>query len=230
MHHYYTRRIVIALVLFFATLAILFGPLVTALRSDRDPATGAGAESGEGTGSAATVLPDGSLVFNDYCASCHQADKFATRVADSLEPDSTSQGQLEKLIGPPAHGGVSPTEAIAVVLYIRDLAGLPPAFPAGVATPPAAATAAAVAPTPTPVVLETGAPVDRRGAWEQHCATCHRADKFAEGLAAVDDPDLRTRQAITYLAGPPAHRNRPVAAFGPAMNYIREVAGLPPLP
>jgi mono/diheme cytochrome c family protein len=238
MHHVYTRRIVIALVGFFAVLALLFGPLVTRLRTAPETTAGtassanvagdsAPAEGSEGAGMAIT-LPNGQAAFDNLCGSCHKAEKFADKVRKSLDPDAASQAQLEKLVGPPAHGGASPAEALAIVIQVRTLAGLPSTFPPGMATPPAAATAAAALPTPTPIPPENLL-TDYQGVWAQQCATCHRADKFAAGLKAEADPDLRTWQAVEYLSGPPAHYNRPVVTFLPAMNYVRELAGLEPL-
>jgi mono/diheme cytochrome c family protein len=176
------------------------------------------------------MLPDGQVAFDNLCASCHKTQDFSNKVANSLDPDAASLAQLEKLVGPPAHGGASPAEALAIVIQIRSLAGLPSEYPAGVPTPPAAATAAAIEPTATPLpagaILTTD---DYEGMWVQICADCHRAERFIEGLKAEEDPDLRTWQAIEYLSGPPPHYNRPVTAFLPAMNYIREQAGLEPL-
>ncbi len=233
MHHVYTRRIVIALVGFFAVLALLFGPLVARLRTAPNATTGMASDAadpalagnGESTG---VMLPNGQVAFDNLCASCHKAEKFADKVRKSLDPDAASLAQLEKLVGPPAHGGASPAEALAIVIQVRTLAGLPSSYPPGVATPPAAATAAAVLPTPTPIPPENLL-TDYQGVWAQQCATCHQADKFATGLMAEADPDLRTWQAVEYLSGPPAHYNRPVVTFLPAMNHVRELAGLEPL-
>jgi mono/diheme cytochrome c family protein len=241
MHHVYTRRIVIALVGFFAVLALLFGPLVTALRTAPEAtaataATSSGATAadglaptgdGEGGGTGIT-LPNGQAAFDNLCASCHKAEKFADKLRNSLDPDAASLAQLEKLVAPPAHGGASPAEALAIVIKVRSLAGLSSTYPPGVATPAAAATAAAALPTPTAIPPENLL-TDYQGVWEQQCATCHRADKFAAGLKAEADPDLRTWQAVEYLSGPPAHYNRPVVTFLPAMNYVRELSGLVPL-
>lgn len=233
MHHVYTRRIVIALVGFFAVLALLFGPLVARLRTAPEttagtaPITGDPALAGEGAGTGVT-LPNGQAAFDNLCGSCHKAEKFADKVRKSLDPDAASLAQLEKLVGPPAHGGASPAEALAIVIQVRTLAGLPSSYPPGVATPPASATAAAALPTPTPIPPENLL-TDYQGVWAQQCATCHRADKFAAGLKAEADPDLRTWQAVEYLSGPPAHYNRPVVTFLPAMNYVRELADLEPL-
>lgn len=248
MHHVYARRIVISLVTFFLISGVLFGPVVTAIRSGPEASNTAApagnpsaatvdsaAEGPQDGGTAVTTagaitLPDGQAAFDNLCSSCHRTQEFSNKVANSLEPDATSQGQLEKLIGPPAHGGASPAEALAIVIQIRSLAGLPSEYPAGVPTPPAAATAAAIEPTATPLpagaVLTTD---DYEGMWEQICADCHRAERFVEGLKAEEDPDLRTWQAIEYLSGPPTHYNRPITAFLPAMNHIREQAGLEPL-
>jgi mono/diheme cytochrome c family protein len=232
MHHVYTRRIVISLVLFFTLAAILFGPLVAALRTPAEPVSvgsALGPTSGQGEAGVSSVsLPDGQAAFDNLCGSCHKADKFADKVRKSLDPDAASLAQLEKLIGPPAHGGASPAESLAIVIRIRSLAGLPSTYPPGVATPQAAATAFAARPTPTAIptaVILT----DYHGVWAQQCATCHQANLFVQGLKAEADPDLRTMQAVEYLSGPPLHYNRPVVTFLPAMNYVRELAGLEPL-
>lgn len=227
MHHVYTRRIVVGLVLFFTLAGLIFGPLVNALRSPAGVATTTTTGSSE-TGNTAISLPDGQAAFDNLCASCHKAERFADNVRRSLDPEATSLAHLEKLIGPPSHGGASPAEALAIVIQVRSLAGLLSTYPPGVATPPADATAAAVLPTPTAIPPENLL-TDYQGVWAQQCATCHRADKFAAGLAAETDPDLRTWQAVEYLSGPPAHYNRPVVTFLPAMNYVRELAGLEPL-
>lgn len=232
MHHVYTRRIVVALVLFFALAALLFGPLVNALRTAPEAAVTSPAGGivtvNEATGETSVTLPDGYVAFERLCASCHNAEKFADKVRTSLDPDAASLAQLEKLIGPPAHGGASPAEALSMVILIRTLAGLPSTYPPGIATPPAEATAPA---RPTATLVPTPLPLtDYRGVWSQQCATCHRAELFASRLAEQDDPDLRTRQAVEFLAGPPLHYNRPVITYLPAMNHVRELAGLEPLP
>jgi mono/diheme cytochrome c family protein len=243
MHHVYARRIVISLVSFFLISGLLFGPVVRAIRSGPEASnttSAAGATSAEGEsqedGSAtestagAITLPNGQAAFDNLCASCHKMQEFSNKVANSLDPDAASLAQLEKLVGPPPHGGASPAEALAIVIQIRSVAGLPSDYPAGVPTPPAAATAAASEPTATP--LPAGAILiteDYEGIWVQICADCHRAERFVEGLQAETDPDLRTWQAIEYLSGPPTHYNRPLESFLPAMNYIREQAGLEPL-
>jgi mono/diheme cytochrome c family protein len=230
MHHIYTRRIVIALVLLFAVMAILFGPLVVSLRLEQTPAGAACdcAEPEQGS-SAAFTLPDGEATFNDYCTSCHQAQKFADKLKSSLDADAASRAQLEKLIGPPAHGGVSPAEALAVVISLRTMAGLPSTYPDGVPTPAAAATAAAAAPTPTQIPWANLSPGDYEGIFNQYCSACHQAETFAEGLKGVPDPNTRSRQAVDYLSGPPSHQNLPTKAMKPAINYIRRLAGLDPI-
>ncbi len=228
MHHIYTRRIVIALVLFFAVMAVLFGPLVVSLRAQLTPAEAA-CDCAAPEGSAASTLPDGEATFNNYCSTCHQAQAFADGLTESLDPDTTSKAQLEKLIGPPAHGGVSPAEALAVIIFMRTKAGLPSTYPAGEPTTAAAATAAAAEPTATPIPLAAVNPGDYEGVFTQYCSGCHQADTFAEGLKRVADPNSKSIQAVDYLTGPPTHQNIPAEAFKPAINYVRRLAGLVPL-
>jgi len=231
MHHVYTRRLVILLVSFFAMLAILFGPLVVALRSQGPVASGSSIESeAAANNSDRATLPDGATAFDNLCASCHQPQKMADKVKGSLDPDATSRAQLEKLIGPPAHGGASPAEALAIVIQLRTLAGLPSTYQPGVPTPAAAATAEAAQPTPTPVPLAEVKPDASEAVFKQYCAKCHQAQKFADGLKAAADPDEASRQAIQYLSGPPPHRNVPAESIAPAIDYVRQLAGLPPLP
>lgn len=236
MHHIYTRRIVIALVAFFTLLGVIFGPLVVSLRSNPAAASLGMSESVSTSGEGSTVagaiaLPDGATVFSDYCASCHKADRFTTRLTESLSPDSVSQGQLEFLVGPPPHGGVSPVEALAVVIHLRSSAGLESNFAQGLPTPAAAATAAAALPTPTRVPLDREvAPADYQAVWEQTCAGCHMAGRFAEGIAAAPNPKLAYDQALVYLQDPEPHKGLPIRAFRPAMSYVWGLTGLPALP
>jgi cytochrome c5 len=231
MHHVYTRRLVILLVSFFVLLAILFGPLVVALRS-QGPASSASAIGNEAASANPdrVTLPDGATAFDNLCASCHQAQKMADKVKGSLDPDATSRAQLEKLVGPPAHGGASPAEALAIVIHLRTLAGLSAEYQPGVPTPAAAATAEAAQPTPTPVPLAEVKPDASEAVFKQHCAKCHQAQKFAVGLRTTADPDAASRQAIQYLSGPPPHRNVPAESIAPAIDHVRQLAGLPPLP
>jgi mono/diheme cytochrome c family protein len=228
MHHVYARRIVIALVGFFALLALLFGPLVVSLRTQITPAESA-CDCGGGESTSAFTLPDGETTFNSYCSSCHQAQAFADELKESLDGDAASRAQLERLIGPPAHGGASPEGALSVVIYLRTLAGLTSTLPAGAPTPPAAATAAAAAPTPTQIPWANLSLGDYEGVFNQYCSACHQAEKFAEGLMTVPDPNMRSRQAVDYLSGPPSHQNLPTEAMKPAINYVRRLAGLAPL-
>lgn len=128
MHHVYTRRIVIALVGFFAVLALLFGPLVTRLRTTPETTAGTASVAGDPAlagagGGTGVMLPNGQATFDNLCASCHKAEKFAEKVRKSLDSDAASLAQLEKLVGPPAHGGASPAEALAIVIQVRTLAG-----------------------------------------------------------------------------------------------------------
>jgi mono/diheme cytochrome c family protein len=228
MHHVYARRIVIGLVLFFGVLALLFGPLVVSLRSQITPVESA-CDCAEQEGAAAITLPDGEVAFSNYCASCHQAQTFADKLSESLDSDAASRAQLEKLIGPPAHGGASPAEALAIVISLRSMAGLPSTYPEGVPTPAAAATAAASAPTPTQIPWANLSPGDYEGVFMQYCSACHIAETFAEGLKSVPDPNTRSRQAVDYLSGPPSHQNLPTEAMKPAINYVRRLAGLDPI-
>lgn len=228
MHHIYARRIVVALVLFFAVLAILFGPLVVSLRAQLTPAEAACDCEVQDSG-AVFMLPDGETTFNNYCSSCHQAQAFADKLQGSLDVDAASKAQLEKLVGPPAHGGTSPQGALSVVIYLRTLAGLPSMLPAGAPTPPAAATAEAAAPTPTQIPWANLSPGDYEGVFNQYCSTCHQAEKFAQGLKNVPDANTRSWQAVEYLSGPPSHQNLPTEAMKPAINYVRRLAGLDPL-
>lgn len=228
MHHIYTRRIVIALVLFFAVLAVSFGPLVVQLRAQLTPAEAACDCEVQDSGAVFT-LPDGETTFNNYCASCHQAQAFADKLGESLDADASSRAQLEKLVGPPAHGGASPEEALSVVIFLRTLAGLPSTLPGGAPTPPAAATAVAATPAPTQIPWADLSPGNYEGIFSLYCSNCHQAEKFAEGLVKVPDPNARSWQAVEYLSGPPTHQNLPTEAIKPAINYVRRLAGLEPL-
>jgi mono/diheme cytochrome c family protein len=226
MHHIYTRRLVVAMVSFFAVAILVFGLAVSDLRALLVAAFNAGGAQTTGP----VTLPDGEAAFANLCASCHQAQSLADDVATSLEPDATSLGQLEQLVGPPPHGGASPAEALAIVVYLRSLAGLGSEYEPGVPTPPAAATTAAALPTPTEVPLEDVAPSEFEAVFEANCRSCHRPGAMSRGLSAVEDPDLASQQAIEFIAGSRKHRDVPPEAIVPAFNYIRQEAGLPPLP
>lgn len=226
MHYLYTRRIVIALVVFFSLSAVLFGPLVVSLRSALTPVAAAVPLDGSST---AAVLPDGTATYENFCASCHPSGAMSGKLKVSLDPDAASRAWLEKLIGPPAHGGVSPAEALAVVIHLRMQAGLSSTYPESVATPAAAATAAAQLPTPTPVALVDIDEANYEGVYTQYCAACHKVETFSEALNKAADPNLRSRKAVEYLSGPPPHQNLPVEVMKPAINYIRRIAGLSPI-
>jgi mono/diheme cytochrome c family protein len=244
MHHLYTRRLVILMVSFFAVAAIVFGGAAAGLRDlYAPPAAENTAEAG------AVVLPSGETTFNNLCSSCHQADELAGMVSESLDPDATSLGQLEFLIGPPAHGGASPAEALAVVVYFRTLAGLPSTYEPGVPTPPAVATEVAARPTLTQAAtvapaVEAGAtetteateavePLeavsDFEAAFEEACSQCHRPRSMIRGLGEVEDPETASLQAIEFIATSRKHRNVDPVFIVPAFNYIRQEAGFDPL-
>jgi hypothetical protein len=72
MHHIYTRRIVIALVLFFAVLAVSFGPLVVSLRAQLTPAEAACDCEVQDSGEVGS-LPVGEPTFTKDGSSCHHA-------------------------------------------------------------------------------------------------------------------------------------------------------------
>lgn len=228
MHHVYTRRIVIALVVFFAVLAVVFGNLVVSLRDQFASAQSAGSEAAQGA-EGAFVLPDGEATFNNYCSSCHQAQAFADKLAGSMDADAASRAHLEKLIGPPAHGGVSPAEALSVVIAFRTLAGLPSTYPESVPTPAAAATAAAAEPTPTQIPVAQISQAEAEAVFSQYCSICHNPQSFVTKLQSVPDPDVRSKIAIDFLGDSAEHSALPNEVFRPAINYIRILAGFAPL-